>query len=140
MDKKTLATPMLVVILLVLFILLCNPIAMVGVGERGVKVTLGMVSPTSYTEGIHLITPFISKIKTMDVKTQKTYIQTPVYTKDIQQAFHRIPFARNARRQRKLRHAKGARRADRDCRKGVRRRILFQKRLTDIFERRRAVL
>lgn len=86
MDKKLLATPMLVVILLVLFVILCNPIAMVGVGERGVKVTLGMVSPTSYTEGIHLITPFISKIKTMDVKTQKVYIQTPVYTKDIQQA------------------------------------------------------
>ena len=86
MDKKSLATPMLVVILLVLFVILCNPIAMVGVGERGVKVTLGMVSPTSYTEGIHLITPFISKIKTMDVKTQKVYIQTPVYTKDIQQA------------------------------------------------------
>ena len=59
MDRKSLATPMLVVILLILFIILCNPIAMVGVGERGVKVTLGMVSPTSYTEGIHLITPFI---------------------------------------------------------------------------------
>lgn len=59
---------------------------MVGVGERGVKVTLGKVSPESYTEGIHLITPFISHIKTMDVKTQKDTMQTPVYTKDIQQA------------------------------------------------------
>lgn len=86
MNKKTLATPLLVVILLILFVVLCNPIAMVGVGERGVKVTLGMVSPNSYTEGIHLITPFISKIKTMDVKTQKIYMQTPVYTKDIQKA------------------------------------------------------
>lgn len=86
MEKKNLATPAAVVLLLIVFIILCNPIAIVGVGERGVKVTLGKVSPQSYTEGIHLITPFISKIKTMDVKTQKKYISTDVYTKDIQQA------------------------------------------------------
>ncbi len=86
MDGKNLATPIMVTLLLILFIVICNPIAIVGVGERGVKVTLGQVSPQSYTEGIHLITPFISKIKNMDVKTQKTYIETDLYTKDIQQA------------------------------------------------------
>lgn len=85
-DTKELATPALIVALVVVFVILCNPIAMVGVGERGVKVTLGKVSPESYGEGIHLITPFISKIKNMDVKTQKRFIETPVYTKDIQQA------------------------------------------------------
>lgn len=86
MDGKNLATPVMVTLLLIIFIIICNPIAIVGVGERGVKVTLGQVSPQSYTEGIHLITPFISKIVNMNVKTQKTYIQTDLYTKDIQQA------------------------------------------------------
>lgn len=86
MNKKSLATPTLVIMLLIAFIVICNPIAIVGVGERGVKVTLGKVSPQSYTEGIHLITPFISKIKNMNVKTQKTFIETDLYTKDIQQA------------------------------------------------------
>lgn len=86
MEGKSLATPVLVTLLLITFIVICNPIAIVGVGERGVKVTLGKVSPESYVEGIHLITPFISKIKNMDVKTQKTYIETDLYTKDIQQA------------------------------------------------------
>ena len=86
MNKKLLATPLLLILLIVMFIVICNPIAMVGVGERGVKVTLGRVSPESYSEGIHLITPFISKIKTMNVKTQKDNIVTSVYTKDIQQA------------------------------------------------------
>lgn len=86
MDKKELATPLLITGLLIIFIILCNPIAMVGVGERGVKVTLGRVSDESYGEGIHFITPFISKIKTMDVKTQKKYMEAEVYTKDIQQA------------------------------------------------------
>lgn len=86
MERKNLATPVMVVLLLIVFIIICNPIAIVGVGERGVKVTLGQVSPQSYTEGIHLITPFISKIKNMDVKTQKSFIETDLYTKDIQQA------------------------------------------------------
>lgn len=84
-EQKNIAL-VTVIVGLILFLLFLNPIAMVGVGERGVKVTLGQVSPTSYTEGIHLITPFISHIKTMDVKTQKDTKQTPVYTKDIQQA------------------------------------------------------
>ena len=85
-SGKDLDTPALIVTLVIVFIIICNPIAMVGVGERGVKVTLGKVSPESYGEGIHLITPFISKIKNMDVKTQKRFIETSVYTKDIQQA------------------------------------------------------
>lgn len=73
------------VILSILF-MLCNPISIVGVGERGVKVTMGKVSPQSYSEGVHFVTPFISKIHTMTVKTQKTNPATTVFTKDIQQA------------------------------------------------------
>lgn len=85
-NKKEMASPILIVTLFIIFVVICNPIAMVGVGERGVKVTLGKVSDESYGEGIHLITPFISKIKNMDVKTQKRHMETAVYTKDIQQA------------------------------------------------------
>ena len=74
---------------LVTFIILLiagNPLAIVDAGQRGVKVTMGQVSPQSYTEGIHFVTPFISKIHTMDVKTQKANPATTVFTKDIQQA------------------------------------------------------
>ena len=70
----------------VVLILCGNPFAIVGVGERGVKVTLGKVSPESYLEGVHFVTPFISKIHVMDVKTQKSNPATTVFTKDIQQA------------------------------------------------------
>lgn len=86
MNKQEMATPVMIIALLILFVIFCNPIAMVGVGERGVKVTLGVVSEQSFPEGIHFVTPFISKIVSMDVKTQKREITTPVYTKDIQQA------------------------------------------------------
>ena len=85
-DSSKLIVPAIIVSLLVVFIAFFNPISIVGVGERGVKVTLGKVSPTSYTEGVHLVMPFISHIKNMNVKTQKNYIETSVYTKDIQQA------------------------------------------------------
>ncbi len=83
-EKKSLLVA--IVLLMIIFIVLCNPIAIVGVGERGVKVTLGKVSPQSFSEGIHFVMPFISKIKVMNVKTQKQNITTEVYTKDIQQA------------------------------------------------------
>lgn len=73
-------------VLVSILFLLCNPIAIVGAGERGVKVTMGKVSPQSYSEGVHFVTPFISKIHTMNVKTQKTNPATTVFTKDIQQA------------------------------------------------------
>ncbi len=76
----------LVLAILAILVVAINPVAIVGVGERGVKVTLGQVSPQSFTEGIHLVTPFISKIVNMDVKTQKNTYTTSVYTKDIQQA------------------------------------------------------
>lgn len=74
--------------LFVLFILFiaCNPIAIVGAGQRGIKVTMGKVSPESFTEGVHFVTPFVSHMEVMDVKTQKSNIATQVYTKDIQQA------------------------------------------------------
>lgn len=86
MEQNRLIAPAIILLLLIIFIGFFNPIAIVGVGERGVKVTLGKVSPTSYMEGIHLVMPFISTIKNMNVKTQKNYVETSVYTKDIQQA------------------------------------------------------
>lgn len=84
--KDKLSLFIAILILFIVFVIFCNPISIVGVGQRGVKVTLGTVSPTSYTEGVHFVTPFISKMKLMNVKTQKISVGTEVYTKDIQQA------------------------------------------------------
>ncbi|MBO6087772.1 prohibitin family protein [bacterium] len=93
MNENRFIAPAIIIALLIVFIGFFNPIAIVGVGERGVKVTLGRVSDESFTEGIHLVMPFISAIKNMDVKTQKNYVETSVYTKDIQQA--RITYVLN---------------------------------------------
>lgn len=73
-------------VVLIILLVVCNPIAIVNAGERGVKVTLGQVSDESYTEGVHFVMPFVSSMHNMDVKTQKSNIATTVFTKDIQQA------------------------------------------------------
>ena len=86
MEKNNLAGMVTVIVLFVIAVLLCNPIVVVGVGERGVKVTLGKVSPASLGEGMHVIMPYIQRIAKLDVKTQKYSTETHVYTKDIQQA------------------------------------------------------
>lgn len=84
-EEKAGAFGFLLLLIIIGFIF-CNPLTIVGVGERGVKVTLGKVSPQSFTEGVHFVMPFISKIHKMDVKTQKSNIATIIFTKDIQQA------------------------------------------------------
>jgi len=86
MTKEKGSMALAIVILFIIFIVFCNPIAIVGVGQRGVRVTLGKVSPESLKEGIHAVAPLISRIHVMNVKTQKLSTPTEVYTKDIQQA------------------------------------------------------
>lgn len=85
-DSKILGLPFAALVLLIFFIVICNPFVMVGPGERGIKIKLGEVEQESYGEGLHVIFPFVQKFKTMDVKTQRTAYTTSVYTKDIQQA------------------------------------------------------
>lgn len=60
--------------------------AIVDPGQRGVKVTLGEISPVVVEEGWCWKAPFVTSIITMDIKTIKFERETPVYTKDIQNA------------------------------------------------------
>ena len=71
------------IIILVAFFSTCT---IIKPGERGVKVTLGKISPEVYQEGMHFVMPFVSHIDAWDVKTKKIGTRTTVFTKDIQQA------------------------------------------------------
>ena len=71
------------VLILIVFFSTCT---VISPGERGVKVTLGKISPEVYQEGVHFITPFVSHISKWDVKTTTTNIKTQTPTKDIQTA------------------------------------------------------
>ena len=86
MSKFLGSATAVIVVLFILFLIVFQPMTIVGVGERGVKVTLGQTSPVALEEGVHFVTPFISTVKKMNVKTVKSNIATMAQSKDIQQA------------------------------------------------------
>lgn len=86
MNKFLGSATAVIVVLFILFLIVFQPMTIVGVGERGVKVTLGQTSPVALEEGVHFVMPFISTVKKMNVKTVKSNIATMAQSKDIQQA------------------------------------------------------
>lgn len=86
MSKFLSSATAVIVALFILFLIVFQPMTIVGVGERGVKVTLGQTSPVALEEGVHFVMPFISTVKKMNVKTVKSNIATMAQSKDIQQA------------------------------------------------------
>ena len=86
MSKFLGSATAVIVVLFILFLIVFQPMTIVGVGERGVKVTLGQTSPVALEEGVHFVMPFISTVKKMNVKTVKSNIATMAQSKDLQQA------------------------------------------------------
>jgi prohibitin 1 len=64
--------------------LLMGSFSVVNPGERGVMVTLGKTGDTVLGEGPHLKFPFISSIRTMNVRVHKSEDQSEAATKDMQ--------------------------------------------------------
>lgn len=56
----------------------------VNPGERGVVIKLGKVQDGILDEGIYPVIPFITSVKTLNVRIQKTDIETSAGTKDLQ--------------------------------------------------------
>lgn len=54
-------------------------------GHRGVRVTLGKVSPMYETEGLKFKVPFISEINQISVRQQTVELETECYSSDLQQ-------------------------------------------------------
>lgn len=69
---------------LVAFIVLFSSYGTVGPGERGVRVTMGKTGDEVLGEGPHLKLPFISSIKTMSIRVQKSEDESEAATKDLQ--------------------------------------------------------
>ncbi len=67
-----------------ILILLFASLRIVNPGERGVEVTLGVVSEDILAEGIHLRMPFIQRIVNVDVKTQKVEYSSNSASRDLQ--------------------------------------------------------
>lgn len=83
MNPKKIA---IICTIILLFSISSCGFTIVNAGHRGIQITLGKVKEQSMEEGIYFYNPLTSDMIEMDVRTQKKPIQTPVYTKDVQQA------------------------------------------------------
>src|SRR5262245_20254115 len=73
--------------ILVLVILFASCSAtVVDPGHRGVKITMGKVSPEPLEEGLHFRWPMFQQIRQLDVRTLRWAAEAQSYTKDVQQA------------------------------------------------------
>jgi regulator of protease activity HflC (stomatin/prohibitin superfamily) len=74
------------VIAVLVLIFAFSSATVVDPGHRGVRITLGKVSPTPLEEGVHVKIPMFQQIKQLDIRTLRWADVTQSYTKDVQQA------------------------------------------------------
>ena len=65
-------------------LILLKPFTIVGAGERGVVMRFGKVQDIVFDEGLHLITPIVTSVKTLSVRVQKNDVDAEVFSKDLQ--------------------------------------------------------
>ncbi|PSM49218.1 membrane protease subunit, stomatin/prohibitin [Chroococcidiopsis sp. CCALA 051] len=71
-----------IVLLIVAFIF--RPFAIVNVGQRGVMMQFGKVQEGILDEGLHAIVPFVTTVKTLSVRVQKSSFNADAASKDLQ--------------------------------------------------------
>lgn len=86
-EKEVLNTPKVVIFgILVLFVLitLFGSFKTIKSGEVGLKVRFGKIVDNSLNEGLNLKIPYIEKIVKVNIKVQKTELNTQSSSKDLQ--------------------------------------------------------
>src|SRR3990167_7425319 len=75
---------------IVAVIVIFGSFRVVGAGEIGVVLTLGQVSDSVWSEGLHLKLPLVQSVKILDVKTQVESIDATAASKDLQNVTARV--------------------------------------------------
>ena len=79
------AIPVVIGAVFVLLIVgIYNSIAIIKPGEVGVVIRLGEAQENALHEGIHLVIPFITDVKKIDVRILKAEVKTEAASKDLQ--------------------------------------------------------
>ena len=63
---------------------LFNSISIIQPGSVGIVVRLGKSQPTPLEEGIHFVIPFITQVRELNIKIQKTEVRTAAASNDLQ--------------------------------------------------------
>ncbi|MDR1140516.1 MAG: prohibitin family protein [Planctomycetaceae bacterium] len=81
------ANPVFVIAGLILILLVAgfyHSVCIVEPGNVGVVIRLGEAQPNALEEGIHLVVPFVTTIKPLDIKIKKAEVKTAAASKDLQ--------------------------------------------------------
>jgi len=70
------------VVILLLFVF--SPFGTIGAGERGVRLRFDAVTGRTIDPGLYFRIPFIERVQTLDVKTQKEEMEAAAASKDLQ--------------------------------------------------------
>lgn len=65
-------------------VVMANSLTVINAGQRGVVMHFGKVQDKILDEGLHVKLPLVTSIKKLNVRVQKTDIETNVGTKDLQ--------------------------------------------------------
>ncbi|MBD2297179.1 prohibitin family protein [Nostoc sp. FACHB-190] len=71
-------------IILLIIASLFRPFAIINAGERGVVMKFGQVQDKVLDEGIHLITPIATTVRSLNVRVQQNTFQSDAASKDLQ--------------------------------------------------------
>lgn len=72
------------IIFVALTIILPKSFAVINTGERGILVTFNKVQDVVLNEGTHPIVPFVSSVRVMNIRIQRTDVEANARTKDLQ--------------------------------------------------------
>lgn len=72
------------IIFVALTVIIPKSFAVVNTGERGILVTFNKIQDIVLNEGTHPIFPFVSSVKVMNVRIQRTDVEANARTKDLQ--------------------------------------------------------
>ncbi|TGL63230.1 prohibitin family protein [Leptospira sarikeiensis] len=74
----------------IVFLLVANPLKCISSGHRGVVTTFGAVSDRVLGEGLNVIIPFTQSVHSIDVRLQKTDVNSSAPSKDLQEIHTKI--------------------------------------------------
>jgi regulator of protease activity HflC (stomatin/prohibitin superfamily) len=72
------------IVFVALAVVVSKSFAVVNTGERGILVTFNKVQDVVLNEGTHPIVPFVSSVKVLNVRIQRTDVEANARTKDLQ--------------------------------------------------------
>jgi regulator of protease activity HflC (stomatin/prohibitin superfamily) len=71
-------------ILILIIVIFYNSVHIVEPVNVGVVVRLGEAQPKAIEEGVHLVVPFITAVRSLDIKIKKAEVKTAAASKDLQ--------------------------------------------------------